>query len=195
MLKQVNLYVIDKIFTEVAKISLSAKAQIVYINCLIYYFRDKEHIEENCQSFYLDFAEHPKLQKYESEWIELEKSGLVVKETKRLIFRNAWITYIRKPYDTMIPPQNYVGAFELKSFEQFKSDLLKNEALKELCAMKYKVNATDYEKLIDVFLTEQKAFDKKYINSTDLVKHFSFWIPKNVVQKNVEKKKPKLLGE
>ena len=194
MLKQLNLYVIDKIFTEVAKISLSAKAQIVYVNCLIHYFKDKEHTEENCESFILEFTEHPRLEKYQNEWSELENAGLMVREPKCLIFRNAWITYIKRPSDSMIPPQNYVGAFEIKSFEEFKTELLNNDSLRELCAMKYKVSNENYTKLVELFLTEQKAFNKKYINSMDLIKHFTFWIPHNA-PKNVEKKKPKLLGE
>lgn len=194
MLKQLNLYVINKIFTEVAKISLSAKAQMVYLNCLTFYFKDKEHTEENCHSFILEFSDHPKLENYKKEWEELQIAGLVVQDYKCLIFRNAWISYIKKPFDTTIPPQNYVGAFEIKSYDEFKSDLLNNDALRELCAMKYKVIDENYERLVEMFLTEQKAFNKKYINSTDLIKHFSFWIPHNA-QKNVEKKKPKLLGE
>lgn len=194
MLKQLNLYVIDKIFTEVAKISLSAKAQMVYLNCLTYYFKDKQHNEENCQSFFLTFSEHPKLDNYKSQWIELENAGLIVLSNDNIFFKNVWISYVKKPFDSIIPPQNYVGAFEIKSFDEFKSDLLNNDALRELCSMKYKVIDENYERLVEMFLTEQKAFNKKYINSTDLIKHFSFWIPHNA-QKNVEKKKPKLLGE
>jgi hypothetical protein len=194
MLKQLNLYVINKIFTEVAKISLSAKAQMVYLNCLTFYFKDKEHTEENCQSFYLEFLEHPKLTNYKNEWLELEKADLIISNAEHIFFKNVWIAYIKKPFDTMIPPQNYVGAFEIKSFDEFKNDLLNNDALRELCAMKYKVINENYEKLVEMFLIEQKAFNKKYINSTDLIKHFSYWIPHNA-QKNVDKKKPKLLGE
>jgi hypothetical protein len=194
MLKQLNLYVINKIFTEVAQISLSAKAQMVYLNCLTHYFKDKEHTEENCQSFTLEFADHPKLENYKKEWEELQIAGLVVQDYKCLIFRNAWITYIKRPADMVIQPQNFIGAFEIKSFDEFKIQLLNNDALRELCAMKYKVIDDNYERLVELFLTEQKAFDKKYINSSDLIKHFSYWIPHNA-QKNVEKKKPKLLGE
>jgi hypothetical protein len=125
----------------------------------------------------------------------LEDAGLVNIYSNGIAFKRVWANYIDTRYLETIPPINYIGAMELQENNDIKKQLLENEQLVELCAMKYKVGKEAFPRMVDLFLTEQIAFGKKYSSIMDCVKHFSFWIPHNFNALNVEKKKPKLLGE
>lgn len=74
-------------------------------------------------------------------------------------------------------------------------EFVENDYLFELVAMKHRINRQVYEKLIQVFVTEQVALNKKYVNLNDCFKHFLFWTPSNLPRATVEKKQNKILGE
>jgi len=197
MIKLFNLKVIDSIFKyEVKRPNrLTSKSQMVYINCLTHYFKDLEPTITNSMGFEMSFDEYPTLKTFLPEFQILETAGLVNIYLNGVGFKRVWANYIDIRYLETIPPINYIGAMELQENNDIKKQLLENEQLVELCAMKYKVTKDVFPKMVDLFLTEQIAFGKKYSSIIDCVKHFSFWIPHNLNALNVEKKKPKLLGE
>lgn len=197
MIKLFNLLVIHNIFTYEVKQSarLTRSSQMVYINCLAHHFKDLEPNVINSMGFELSFEDNPKLKNFLPEFQILENAGLVNVYLNGVGFKRVWANYIDNRYLETIPPINYIGAMELQQNNDIKKQLLENEQLVELCAMKYKVAKDLYPKMVDLFLTEQIAFGKKYVSISDCIKHFSFWIPHNLNALNVEKKKPKLLGE
>ena len=197
MIKLFNLLVIDNIFKHEVKnpSRLTHTCRVIYINCLTHHFKNLEPSILNSMGFELSFEDYPKLKKFLPEWRILESEGLVSIYSNGIGFKRVWANYIDTRYLETIPPINYIGAMELQQNNDIKKQLLENEQLVELCAMKYKVAKDLYPKMVDLFLTEQIAFGKKYVSISDCIKHFSFWIPHNLNALNVEKKKPKLLGE
>lgn len=193
MLELINLYVLDCIF-KLCPETLSINAKMVYINCLTHYFGDKEAVIENAMDFKIYFSENPKLVNHLSSFSELAKSGLVeVKAGEYILFFNVWYDFIAKHKLNKINPFAYVG-LTISSVEEIKKDLRENQHLFEILGMKYGLTKEKYEYLIDIFVMEQLAYNKKYQNKTDLVKHFCFWIPHNRNQMP-NKNTPKILGE
>jgi len=197
MIKLFNLSVIDSIFKHEIKrpSTLTSKSQMVYINCLHYHFKELEPSVINSMGFELSFEDNPKLKDFMAEFYILEDAGLVNIYSNGIAFKRVWVNYIDTRYLETIPPINYIGAMELQESHDLRKQFLENEQLIELCAMKYKVAKDVYPKMVDLFFTEQIAFGKKYSSVADCIKHFSFWIPHNYNAVNVEKKKPKVLGE
>jgi hypothetical protein len=197
MIKLFNLSVIDSIFKHeiIRPTRLTPKSQMVYINCLTYHFKELEPSVINSMGFELSFEDNPKLKEFMAEFYILEDAGLVNICSSGIAFKRVWANYIDTRCLETIPPINYVGAMEMQVNNDLKKQFMENEQLIELCAMKYKISKESYSKMVELFLTEQIAFGKKYINLMDCLKHFTFWIPNNLNAVNVEKKKPKLLGE
>ena len=62
--------------------------------------------------------------------------------------------------------------------------------------MKYKIPANQISKLIELFVVEQEAFEKKYNNFSDCIKHCIYWMATNSekVSKEVVRSTAKILG-
>jgi hypothetical protein len=168
---------------------------MVYINCLTYHFKELEPSVINSMGFELSFEDNPKLKEFMAEFYILEDAGLVNIYSSGIAFKRVWANYIDIRYLETIPPINYIGAMEMQENNDLRNQFMNNESLKELCAMKYQITKEIFPRMVDLFLTEQIAFGKKYTSIADCIKHFTFWLPRNVNAVNVEKKKPKLLGE
>ena len=174
--------------------TLSVASKMVYINCLTHYFGDKEASVENAMDFKLYFSQNPKLINFTSAFLELADCGLVdLKSGDYIHFFNVWYEFLEKDKLNKINPVSYVG-LTITSIEEVKAELKENQHLYEIMGMKYRLNKEKYEYLIDLFVMQQLAFKKTYHNRTDLVKHFSFWIPHNINQMP-SKNTPKILGE
>ena len=145
--------------------------------------------------FELTFDDNPKLNQFMNEFKNLEDAGLVNIYSNGIAFKRVWANYIDTRYLETMPPINYIGAMEMQENNDLRNQFMNNDSLKELCAMKYKMSKELFPRMVDLFLTEQIAFGKKYTSVSDCIKHFTFWLPRNVNAVNVEKKKPKLLGE
>jgi len=197
MIKLFNLSVIDSIFKHeiIRPTRLTPKSQMVYINCLTYHFKELEPSVINSMGFELSFEDNPKLKEFMAEFYILEDAGLVNIYSSGIAFKRVWANYIDIRYLETIPPINYIGAMEMQENNDLRNQFMNNESLKELCAMKYQITKEIFPRMVDLFLTEQIAFGKKYTSIADCIKHFTFWLPRNVNAVNVEKKKPKLLGE
>ena len=196
MLMVINLYVIDKIFSEVSETKLSATAQMVYINCLMHHFREKKANVASIVAFELfeeDFGEYDKFKKALQE---LHKAKLITIGVKTIAFHNVWGKYIDRSKLDKVSPEKYVAGFNFTPVTEFKDELLLSRHLLELAQMKYKLSKTQSQKLIELFIVEQEAFQKKYVNFSDCIKHCSYWIGMNCdkIPKEIVKSNGKILG-
>lgn len=196
MLKIINLFVIDKIFTEVSEINLSAISKMLYINCLTYHFKDKPAKVSSSVAFEILNKEVPNYNKYEKYFIELHKAELIVLSDSKILFNNVWGQYIDRSKLEKVTPDEYVAGFSFQSVLSFKDELFNNQKLYELVMMKNKLTKIQIDKLLDLFIKEQETFETKYNNFSECVKHFSYWISKNIdsLPKNVVVSSGKILG-
>jgi hypothetical protein len=196
MLMVLNLYVIDKILTESSEVKLSASAQMVYLNCLMHHFKHKEANVSNIIAFELfedDFGDYGK---YKKQLQELHKARLITIGVKTIVFHNVWGKYIDRDKLNKVSPEKYVAGFKFQSVTVFKDELLQSRQLFELAQMKYKLSKMQSQKLIELFVVEQEAFQKKYINFSDCIKHCTYWIGMNCdrIPKESVKSNGKILG-
>ena len=143
MLKIINLFIIDKILNQVAKCKLSSKAQMLYINCLMYHFKYLDAKQYNCNAFDIMIDEFPNFDKFVGLLKELDNASLIELSNGRILFYNVWSSFINKSLLDN-PTQEIVQ----KSVVEFKDELLLSEQLIELSAMKYKLSKGQVLKLI-----------------------------------------------
>jgi hypothetical protein len=196
MLTIINLYTIDKIFSEETDVNLSAEAKMLYVNCLIHHFRGKTPTVANAIAFSMLIGDMPKYKKFERLFFELHKAGLVVVDSMEVRFENHWGKHIDRSKLDKVSPDTYVAGFALHRASHFKSDMLAHERLYELMAMKHKATKRRVEAMIDLFVKEQDTLDKTYTSFSDCVKHFSSWFPYNLPKSQNEHVKAggKILG-
>jgi hypothetical protein len=196
MLKLINLHIINTILNKVSRINLSAKTQMIYINCLIHHFKDLEATEGNSTAFSLfenDFGDYSK---FKTNIQELHKAGLVLITSSNITFINLWSNLIDKSlYGKEFKTQENI--FTMQSVKFFEKELLQSENLIELSAMKYKLSKTQVIKLIELFVKEQEAFQKKYNSFSDCIKHCTYWMGSNhhKTPKESVKSTNKMLGK
>jgi hypothetical protein len=192
MLKIINLYIIDRIFNQVAKCKLSPKAQMLYINCLTHHFKHLEAKTYNCNAFDLMVDEFPNYDRYVDLLKELDEASLVEIYNGKILFYNVWSPFINK-----LLLDNPTQEVVQKSVVEFKEELLASEQLIELSAMKYKLSKTQVGKLIELFVKEQEAFKKCYLTYGDCIKHCTYWMATNhhKIPKEIIKSTNKMLGK
>lgn len=88
MLKVINLFIITKIF-DGAESSVSSISKMIYINCLIHYFKNKPCNRENSKGFVIFDCEF-NFNKFKSNFQELHMAGLITIENSGLTFHNLW---------------------------------------------------------------------------------------------------------
>ena len=196
MLSLINLFVLDKIFNEVSEVKLSALSKMLYINCLTYHFKDKPAKVSSAISFEILNVEIPNYTKYEKYFIELHKAELIVLSDSKILFNNVWGQYIDRSKLEKVSVDEYVAGFSFQSVLAFKDELFNNQKLFELAMMKNKLSKVQIEKLLNLFIKEQETFETKYNNFSECVKHFSYWISKNInnAPKEATKSSGKILG-
>ena len=196
MLKVINLYTIDKIFEE-AEIKLTPLAKMLYISCLMHYFRDKKPTVASAVAFDLFMNDIPDYKRYEKLFEELHKAGLVIIGDTRVSFVNNWGRHIDRSMLEKVKAEEYVAGFQFQLASCFKDEMLKSGSLTDVIKMKNSISQKQYEELLELFIKEQDAYDKKYTGYTDCVKHFSYWIPFNIKKSQAEviKSGSKILGK
>jgi len=196
MLTLINLYVLDKIFNETAKIRLDGAARALYVNCLTHHFRDKQPTVANAIQFEMQKDEIKGYAKIERNFKMLESAELVVIGHESIVFNNVWGQLIDRTKLEMVEPTEFLAGFHFHSVTKFKDDLYNNQKLIELLAMRYKASKIQVEKMVDLFIKEQETFEKKYSDHSDCIKHFTYWFNRNIDQlpKEIIKSNSKLLG-
>jgi hypothetical protein len=197
MLTVINLFVVDKIFNEVATKTLTVQAKMLYINCLTYHFKEKKPSIANAYAFEIFKNDVPNYKKYQPIFEELHKAELVIIREDAICFPNCWGKFIDYSLLKKVDPNTYVAGLQIQGVEAYSTEMVKSNSLKELCCMKHKISIRQVELLLELFVKEQLSIQKKYNGYTDCSKHFINWIPANIdkVPKEVVKSKNKLLGE
>lgn len=196
MLKLINLYILDQIFSEI-EVKVSQRAKMLYINCLIHHFKNRKPSVQNAVAFDIYQEEFGDFKKYLTLFKELEKSGLIHIGLDKIAFNNMWGRFINSKDLEKVSPDEYIGSINFLGVEKFENDLKSNKSIKELSQMKYGISSIDVDKLIDIFILEQKTFEKKYTSYSDCMKHFTFWLPSNAKRLPQDKKvksQGKILG-
>lgn len=192
MLELLNLLVIDKIF--IGK-KLSELSKMIYIQCLMNHFRDKEATVLDAYAFELLNSEIDDFEKKRANFHELHKSELVVLNGDVITFTNMWGQLIDRTRLVNKPKQ---GSTVIK-VEDCEQIFLKHKTLYELCEMKHKLSEQQVTHLIKVFVKEQANVFKTYANHPEAIRHCTNWIGKNHnTQKSIPsetiKSKGKILG-
>ena len=188
MLKLINLYVIDKIFSELES-KISPKAKMLYINCLTHHFREKSATVINAVAFDMFEEEFGDFSKYKTAMQELHKAGLIEIGLNKIAFHNSWGRHIDRSQLEKVNPTEYVAGFAFNGVEHYEKDLSANIRIFEICQMKYGISRENTIKFMELFIKEQKAFDKKYTNLSECIKHFTYWLPNQIKQSPKEQSK------
>ncbi len=198
MLKLINLYVLDRIFSE-SDSQISPKAKMLYINCLTHHFKEKSATVSNAIAFEMFEKDFGDFSKYRVPMQELHRAGLIEIGANKIAFHNKWGQHIDRSKLEKVSAEHYIAGFSFNSVEFYEKDLKSNQSIIELAQMKYKISKENIAQLTELFIKEQKAFDKKYNNFADCAKHFSYWLPNQIKQMPKEaakqvKSQGKILG-
>ena len=194
MLKIINLYVISEIFAT-AEPKIGASSQMLYINCLIHHFKDKAQTVVSAVSFDIFKNDIKGYAKFERNFEELHNSGLVIICDTTVNFVNTWGKLIDRSQLSKISPDEYVAGFAFEPIDKFVPEMTKSDTLIELCQMKHRVTREQLQKLMSLFIMEQKTVQKTYSGYSDCAKHFINWIPTNIAKIPKQVKQTKFLGE
>ncbi len=196
MLKIINLYVIDKIFSDEAIAPIGAKAMMLYINCLTYHFKDKKATNVDAVAFSINIASIKNYSLYRNDFYELEKAELISIENDKVKFINHWGKYIDRTLLDKVAIEEYLGSYSKKLASYYLTEINNNTKLLELLQMKYKINMEKVNKLIDMFVKEKDAFGTTYNNFSECSQHLTYWVSSNVnkAQSEVVKSSSKILG-
>jgi hypothetical protein len=195
MLEVITLFTINKIF-ENAECKLSAYSQMLYINCLIHYFKDKTPKVSSATAFEINKADFNSYDKYKKNLEQLNEAGLITIGENSIVFNNVWGQYIDRDKLEKVSPYEYVANFSYKPVKEFENELRGSVNIRELAKLKYKLNDNQIDRLIETFIKEQVTFEKTYPNFSECIKHCSYYIGQNIdkVQKETIKNNTKILG-
>ena len=194
LLKFISLFVVEEIFNSDCKGKLSPIAKMLYINCLTHNFRDKEANLQNLNDFILIKAAIPNHNRYVEHFNGLVKAGLIIDEQHSYKFISHWIKHIELSRISQMQEQGNRQKIDLNKLEQ---ELYASTQLIDLCGMKYHLNRTQVQQLMNQFIKEQIVSEKAYYNIGEAKKHFIYWCGNNkdkAPQEQIVNSKSKILG-
>ena len=173
MLAVFDLYVLEKIFFNAGKISIRSRQ--IYINCIVFWFRDKPlkiqyNISFDIPKSIFDYEKHI------NELNQLHKVGLVVLNENTITFPAVWYKLIN---------QNHFNSDRqalINEINIFKPVVETNESMIEICCMKNRLSKKQVKFLLDLFFKEQAAAKTIYSSEQEVIKHFINWIKYNKEQ-------------
>jgi hypothetical protein len=185
----ITLTIIDKIFTEKAETELKPLDKMIYINVLTHHFKNLEANEKNFHAFDM-FPSDLQFDRFEKNYKQLQKAGLITIGNTVITFNNVWGTYLNHTVRNIVPIQ------DSKEAAEYKMDLMNNPSLFETLAMKHRLNNTSVMKYLELFFSEQKTIGKKYENIQDCTRHFIHWVSVNSkkINQNPSSSNSKILG-
>lgn len=191
--KLLSLHVVDEIFIKDAQIKLGVATKMLYINCITHHFKNVEPTLPNLNDFHLVKAAIPNHHKFQKEFDQLCKSGLVVDHTITYKFVSHWIKYVELSRLNLLKEES-AQRIDLSKYE---SEFYNSEQLIELVCMKTNLNKSQVRSLVKQFISEQAITDKSYSNIGDAKRHFIYWALNNkdkIQTENIVKSKGKILG-
>jgi hypothetical protein len=165
----------------------------------MHHFKEKSATVSNAVAFEMFEEDFGDFSRFKIPMQELHKAGLIEIGTNKIAFHNTWGKHIDKTQLEKVNPDEFVGNFNFLGIENFEKDLKENNQIIELSQMKYKIRKEDVQKLMELFIMEQKTFNKKYTGLSDCIKHFTYWLPSQIKQMPKEankqvKSQGKILG-
>lgn len=177
----VNFWVIDQIFDQDCKEQVSNMSKMLYVNCLMKHFRNRPAKVTHATAFNIDKTEFGNYNKYANLFEELSRAGLVMVLGEYVTFNNMWGKYIDRTQLEKVSTFEYVAGYNFSGVENFENELQTNELFHEMIQLKYpELQMSDLPKLVNLFIKEQKSFDKKYNGWSDCSKHFTYWLSHNL---------------
>lgn len=185
MLQLISLWTLAKIFESV-DMELSAKSELVYLNCLRHHFKDLKPTWKNAEAFTI-FKSEIEFGSFEKNFIELHKAGLVYIESDTILFLNHWGQYIDR--SKLVENENdYAGEMPYYSVQSYEPRLKESTEFLEMCQRKTNLSKEAVLKFLESFIEEQKALSKTYIDFRSCSSHFFYWLVKT---KNTASSQPK----
>lgn len=169
MLKLINLYIIDQIFTKAEAehdLKIGARAQILYVNCLIHHFRDLELDEKNFVAFTLT-REECYFDQLTEHFLKLQLAGLISIREDQVFFYDLW--------------RDYLDINQTVEPDDLAKELFQVSDLQLHIRRVYKIDEATYKQTVETFLSTQKAAEKKYSGVQDIKSHFINWCRHNIV--------------
>lgn len=177
----VNLWVIDQIFEQECKVEVSNMAKMLYVNCIMKHFRNRPAKVTHATAFNIDKSDFGNYDKYAKHFNELQLAGLVEVLVDYITFNNVWGKYIDKSKLDKVASDEYVIGYNFTGVEAFENELNTNQLFQEMIQFKYQsLEMSDYHKFVNLFVKEQKSFDKRYNGWSDCSKHFTYWLSHNL---------------
>ncbi len=191
MLFVMNFEVIENIFSERSEAKVSSLAKMLYVNCLVGYFKGKDANEKNAMGFDLFRSEIKNYKTWEKQFIELHHAKLITITNDMLMFHNHWGAFIDR---TVF---NEIQGLESKKLyaEDYFQEIIENQNLMNLIMMKNKWNSTKAQDGVKLFVTEQNALMTKYSSEHDVFRHLLNWIAVNAPKMNLGSESVKSNGK
>ena len=191
MLKLISLWTLDRIFDR-AKTPLSARAKMIYINCLMFHFDKLEPTTENSVGFEI-FDTELDYEKFEKLFVELHKAGFVIIKEKSIYFENHWGQFIDRSQLSKTS-DSYVNASLQNDIDCYKDSLGASKELEAHIRKNHSVSEPKYRSLLTEFIEEQKATGHTYNSYKDASSHFYYWIAKKKTNTPEKGKSSQILG-
>jgi hypothetical protein len=168
MQRVIDLHVLDQILSSTPT-KLSAISQALYMNCLMQNFRKKESTPVSALAFEIGYT-IAKFDSFKKQYDELQQAGLISYTDQFIRFENVWSKHIDpRRYDeqplTLLP----------KTFDTIVNQLRENNSGLDLIGMRMKISRDQVNQLLEIFILEQIAVEKKYIDMQDCYRHFFNW--------------------
>jgi len=193
MYRLLTFEVINRIFTDFAKINVSSMSRLLYLNCLMHHFNGKDATDENAMAFEMFEEDIYNYSKWKKNFQELHKAGVITITEKMILFNNTWGQFIDR---TQLVRKS--SLLPMKTAEELREDLIQNKSAIDVLGMKHNVTPNRISNMMDIFIKEQQAVGTKYNDSGEVSKHFIYWFSSNLnkieVKNETVKSKGKIIG-
>ncbi len=175
MLSIISLKVIESIFTCAEKTSkISSMAKMLYVNSLMYAFKDKKAEKENSLSFYIDKSEIKKYKSFEKYFNELEEVGLIEILDESIFFINRWNVHIDLSLYNSLRKETAL----IKKASQYKEKMISDKELSSFCFLKHGIISIDYVRFVELFCKERDLEEQLFISypklKTSFIRYLSY---------------------
>ena len=192
MLDLITLQVIENIFDSTNKVQALSKS--LYINCIIKHFKYKDATIENAMGFEMKVSEIPNYQKFHQNFLDLHQAQIVQCDANAIVFLNKWGQLIDRTKLNGVQ----VGSVMMKNVKEYEDELIANTSMIDVICMKNRMSKSQVVSLIKIFLLEQDATQAVHRDSSDIAKHFIYWVGTNLdkidLSTEIVRSKSKILG-
>jgi hypothetical protein len=140
---------------------------ILYQNVVNHYFSDKEERFVNVCEFRIPRSNIPRYEQHHESFMELQSANLVRVETYDVLFFERWTKYIS--------PTRFLKHDVVNDVGHYMEALMSSDILLDTIAVRISKTKKDVVKMLELFVVEQQALGKTYMNDVECKKHFMYW--------------------